>query len=171
MTQSNQRVQWLTDLIRLEILLWDRVDAGLKQEHGLPLSFFETLYLISQTPGGGLRIGDLAQRLRLTVGGTSKLADRIEAGGWIRRDADPADRRVSRLVLTPQGRRTLDAAIQTYATDLAATLDPVLSDSDQQHLHELVKRLLGPAAQNPGEKSPTTSQQRQATARGGVRRP
>jgi DNA-binding MarR family transcriptional regulator len=144
MSQPRQRVQWLTDLIRLEIQLWNRVDAGLKQEHGLPLSSFETLYMIFQAPGAALRIGDLAQRLNITVGGTSKLVDRIEADGWIRREADPADRRVSRVVLTPEGRRTLDAAYRTYATTLAGALDPVLAVSEQEHLHALVQRLLEP---------------------------
>jgi MarR family transcriptional regulator, organic hydroperoxide resistance regulator len=136
------RVQWLTDLVRLEIVLWDQIDARLRQQHALPLSYFETLYMVSRAPRTGLRIGDLAERLRITVGGTSKLADRIEAAGLIRRVADPADRRASRIVLTPAGRRTLASAIHTYSTDLAATLDPALTGAEQQQLHDLVRRLL-----------------------------
>jgi DNA-binding MarR family transcriptional regulator len=141
-TRGQQRVQWLTDLIRLEIMLWDRVDAALKRQHGLPLSSFETMYMIDQAPGAALRVGDLAQRMRVTAGAASKLADRIERTGWIRRDADPDDRRVSRLVLTDDGRSLLEAATRTYADDLAGALDPVLGDHDQQQLHDLVRQLL-----------------------------
>jgi MarR family transcriptional regulator, organic hydroperoxide resistance regulator len=140
--REQQRVQWLTDLIRLEIMLWDRIDAALKQQHDLPLSAFETMYMIDRAPGAALRVGDLAQRLRVTTGAASKLADRIERAGWIRRDADPADRRVSRLVLTGEGGTLLAAAVRTYAAELAGTVDPVLGDHDQQHLHDLVRRLL-----------------------------
>ena len=39
------RIQWLSDLIRLEIALWERIDTRLRQEHDLPLAFFESLLL------------------------------------------------------------------------------------------------------------------------------
>jgi hypothetical protein len=34
------RIQWLSDLIRLEIVLWVRIDSRLQEEHNLPLAFF-----------------------------------------------------------------------------------------------------------------------------------
>lgn len=143
---TTQRVAWLTDLIRLEIVLWDRVDGRLKREHGLPLSHFEVLDAVSGA--ADLRVGDLAQRLRITVGGASKLVDRVEAAGLVERVADPADRRASRLVLTPAGRRVLRAAVTTYEAALAAALDPALTGAEQEQLHDLVRRLMsfhGPA--------------------------
>src|SRR5438067_13582082 len=113
------RIQWLTDLVRLEITLWERIDRRLREAHGLPLAFFEALYFIARTRDGSLRVGDLARALRVTVGGTSKLADRIEAAGLLRRAPDAENRRASRLVLTPAGRLTLAAASQTYEAELA----------------------------------------------------
>jgi DNA-binding MarR family transcriptional regulator len=151
MTQPGSRVEWLTDLVRLEIVLWDQIDGRLKQDHDLPLAFFETLYMISRSAGMSLRIGDLAQRLRITVGGTSKLADRIQAAGLIRREPDPADRRASRVTLTPAGRHKLATAIRTYDADLTATLDAVLSDTEQRLMHDLVTRLLAAAGEDPFE--------------------
>jgi hypothetical protein len=53
------RIQWLSDLIGLEIALWDQIDTRLKQEHDLPLAFFESLYFIGQSRDGSLRVGDL----------------------------------------------------------------------------------------------------------------
>ncbi len=135
-------VQWLSDLIRLEIVLWERIDARLREKHDLPLSFFESLSFIARSRENGLRVGDLAQALGVTVGGTSKLVDRIERAGLIRREPDPDDRRASRATLTPSGRRTLAAAVKTYEAELASVLDAVLSRTEQQHLHSLVARLL-----------------------------
>ncbi len=135
-------VQWLSDLIRLEIVLWERVDAQLKEKHDVPLSYFESLYFISRSPDGRLRVGDLAQALGVTVGGTSKLVDRIERAGLIRREPDPDDRRASRVALTPNGRRRLAAAVKTYEAELASVLDAVLSRTEQKRLHHLVARLL-----------------------------
>lgn len=136
------RIEWLRDLISLEIVLWDRVDARLKEHHGLSLAFFESLYFIGRTPDGSLRVGALAQALRITVGATSKLVDRIEAAGLIRREVDADDRRASRVALTEAGKHKLAEASTTYAAELAAMLDATLSATEQQHLHSLVKRLL-----------------------------
>jgi DNA-binding MarR family transcriptional regulator len=135
-------VQWLSDLIRLEIVLWERVDARLREKHDLPLAFFESLDIVGHSPDGALRIGDLAQALRITVGGASKLADRIERAGLIRREPDPDDRRASRVALTESGRRTLAAAVETYEAELARILDAELSETEQRTMHDLVTRVL-----------------------------
>lgn len=140
--ERSGHVQWLSDLIRLEIVLWERVDARLREKHDLPLGFFESLYEIGRSPHGGVRIGDLAQALRITVGGTSKLADRIERAGLIRREPDPDDRRASRVSLTESGRRMLTAAVKTYEAELARILDRELDEEEQRAMHELVTRLL-----------------------------
>src|SRR3954447_9955347 len=105
--RNRSGVAWVTDLIRLEIALWDRVDARLRDSHELPLAFFESLLFISRAPGGSMRVGDLARALRVTVGGTSKLVDRIERAGLIARETDPDDRRASRVALTTAGKRKL----------------------------------------------------------------
>src|SRR5262245_60796391 len=136
------RIRWLSDLIRLEIVLWDRINARLKEEHDLSLAFFESLYFIGRTPDGSLRIGDLARALRITVGATSKLVDRIEAAGLIRRELDADDRRASRIALTEAGRQKLAESGTTYAAELATMLNATLSATEQQQLHTLVKRLL-----------------------------
>ena len=104
----------LSDLIRLEIALWDRINTRLRQEHDLSLAFFESLYFIGQSCDGSLRVGDLAWALRITVGATSKLVDRIKAAGLIRRELDVDDRCASRLVLTDAGKHKLANASTTY---------------------------------------------------------
>jgi DNA-binding MarR family transcriptional regulator len=135
-------VQWLSDLIRLEIVLWERVDARLREKHDLPLAFFEPLHFIGRSPDGGLRIGALARALKITVGGTSKLADRIERAGLVQREPDPDDRRASRVALTESGRRTIAAAAKTYEVELARILDAGLDREEQGTMHELVTRVL-----------------------------
>lgn len=136
------RIQWLSDLIRLEIALWDRIDARLKKEHGLPLAFFESLYFIGRSRDGSLRVGDLARALRVTVGGTSKVVDRIERAGLIRREPDGDDRRACRVVLTDDGKRKLAAASETYEAAMATVLDAALGADEQRRLHDLVTRML-----------------------------
>jgi DNA-binding MarR family transcriptional regulator len=135
-------VAWATDLIRLEIALWDRVDTRLRGSHELPLAFFESLLFISRARAGGMRVSELARALRVTVGGTSKLVDRIESAGLIARDVDPDDRRASRVTLTTAGKRKLTAATKTYDAEVAGILDGVLSAEEQRQMGDYVSRLL-----------------------------
>src|SRR2546430_14438040 len=81
-------VAWTSELIRLEIALWDRVNARLQESHELPLAFFEPLHVISRAREDSMRVGDLARELRITVGGTSQLVDRKEEVGLIARKQD-----------------------------------------------------------------------------------
>jgi DNA-binding MarR family transcriptional regulator len=143
-------VAWATDLIRLEIALWDRVDARLRESHELPLAFFESLLFISRASRGSMRVGDLARALRVTVGGTSKLVDRIESAGLIAREPDPGDRRASRVTLTTVGKRKLAAALKTYEAEVASILGGVLSPEEQQQMSDYVSRLLTSIDQGEG---------------------
>jgi DNA-binding MarR family transcriptional regulator len=135
-------VAWATDLVRLEIALWDRVDARLRGSHELPLAFFESLLFISRARQGSMRVGDLARALRVTVGGTSKLVDRIERAGLIARQPDPDDRRASRVALTTAGKRKLAAAVKSYEAEVAGILGGVLSPEEQRRMSDYVSRLL-----------------------------
>jgi DNA-binding MarR family transcriptional regulator len=135
-------VAWATELIRLEIALWDRVNARLQEAHELPLAFFEPLHLISRAREDSMRVGDLARGLRITVGGTSKLVDRIEEAGFISREPDPHDRRASRVALTTAGKRKLKAAVKSYDAEVASILRGVLSPEEQRQMSDYASRLL-----------------------------
>jgi DNA-binding MarR family transcriptional regulator len=88
-----------------------------------------------------MRVGDLARALRVTVGGTSKLVDRIERAGLIAREPDPDDRRASRVALTTAGKRKLTAALKTYEAEVAGILGGVLRPEEQQQMSDYVARL------------------------------
>jgi len=48
----------------------------------------------------GQRLKDLADELDMEIAPLGKLLDRLEAGGWVERKIDPADRRVTRVYKT-----------------------------------------------------------------------
>jgi len=105
-----------SDLVRLETELWDLLDQRLRRDHDLPLSWFEPMLVMDRVPD--CRVADIAQALSITVGGTSKLTDRIERAGWCRRRPNRHDARSSLLVLTPAGRRLLERARASFADEL-----------------------------------------------------
>jgi MarR family transcriptional regulator, organic hydroperoxide resistance regulator len=115
-----------SELVRLETELWDAVEGRLQKEHGVNLPTFEFLQVISRVPG--CRVQDIAARLSITVGGTSKIVDRIEAAGLCVRRANPGDRRSSIIELTPAGKRLLARVAVTVEDELRRLLGMALPE-------------------------------------------
>ena len=133
-------LRWLfNDLIRLEIELWNAVDARLKGEFGLPLTHFEPMSVIDRIPG--CRVYDIANELGITTGGTSKLVDRIEASGYCRRLPNPDDRRSSLLELTEEGRRLLAKAGAALDEELQRRLGSALPERTLRQFASTLTRL------------------------------
>ncbi len=90
------------------------VDAGLTPSQ----------YRIMKLAGaGGERSTRLAQRLAVAKPTLTATADGLVAAGYACRAAEPGDRRVVRLSLTPAGRAALDRADTAYADWLGPLLD------------------------------------------------
>ncbi|GAA2048172.1 MarR family winged helix-turn-helix transcriptional regulator [Williamsia deligens] len=126
-------------LVRVQILLWNAVDAELRREHDLPLTWFEPMRVIARR--GTARINDIVDDLVITAGGASKLVDRMQAAGLVRRTPDPADRRSARITLTTVGESTLSRAEQTARTTLDDTIG--ISDTDRRRLAATLDQIRG----------------------------
>jgi DNA-binding MarR family transcriptional regulator len=72
---------------------------------------------------GGERSTRLAQRLAVAKPTLTAVADGLVAAGYASRTAEPGDRRVVRLSLTPAGREALDRADVAYTAWLGRLLD------------------------------------------------
>ena len=126
-----------SDLVRLETELWDLVDRRLRKDHDLPLSWFEPMQVIDRVPH--CRVANIAEMLSITVGGVSKLVDRIERAGWCGRAPNPEDARSSVLALTRAGRRRLDAAQRSFENELEGWLGAALAPERLDSLASTVR--------------------------------
>ena len=104
------------ELIRFETELWDAVELQLWECHNLLLSWFEPMQVIERT--ANCRVSDIVSALSITVGGASKLVDRIEAAGFCRRRLDAADGRSSILELTAAGKKNSPTRAELLLTHL-----------------------------------------------------
>ncbi len=125
------------ELVRLETELWSAVETRLRSGHGIVLPTFQFLQVISRQPR--CRVHDIATELSITVGGTSKIVDRMEAAGLCARRANPGDRRSSIISLTPAGRQMLAGATATVDDELRLRLGQVPARS----LAQLIRTLTG----------------------------
>ncbi len=128
-----------SELIRLETELWDLVETRLRRDHDLALSWFEPMQVIDSTPN--CRVIDIAEALSITIGGTSKLVDRIEHAGWCQRSPNPDDGRSSTIELTRAGRRLLTAAQRTLDDEIGVRLGETLSTSELQSFAATIRKL------------------------------
>lgn len=128
-----------SDLVRLEIELWEALDRRLRATHGVGLGSFEIMQIVAATPC--CRVYDIARQLSITVGGTSKAVDRIEACGHVVRRSNPDDRRSSIIELTPAGEQLLAEAGAVVDAELEARLGAVLSERSLDEFHGLIAKL------------------------------
>lgn len=94
----------------------------LQERHGLGLSEYRALQILSRSPGSELRMQALAAHLRLNQSSVSRMVERLERAGFAIRDLCPDDKRGVYTVLTDKGRACLENAEPDYDTALAASL-------------------------------------------------
>jgi MarR family transcriptional regulator, organic hydroperoxide resistance regulator len=139
-------------LVRFETELWNAVDARLCDDFDLPLSRLEPMQVIARRPS--CRVNDIAEELSITIGGTSKLVDRIEAAGYCIRRANPDDGRSSVIELTAAGRRVLAKAIKAFEGELESRIGSAVSARSLQQLHSgIVKLRAANASVDEGQRS------------------
>lgn len=111
----------LAALVRFEIDLWNAVELRLREvDRAVSLGRHGILEIAAGVDGA--RVQDISEGVRITVSAASRLVDRMEADGLLRRRPDPEDRRSSRILLTESGREAL--AVTGPAID--AALEDVL---------------------------------------------
>jgi DNA-binding MarR family transcriptional regulator len=108
----------------------------------LPLSSFEVLLHLSRQPKRRMRLSALAESVVLTQSGLSRLLDRLEKAGWVRREPYPADGRGSYAVLTAEGLALTQEAEVTHLRALRANFLDHLTDEDRVTLARIWERLL-----------------------------
>lgn len=126
-------------VVRLETELWNRVDAAVQSGHGVPLTWLEILQTIDAKPG--CRVLDITRTLAITVGGASKIVDRVERAGLCHRVPNPADARSNTIGLTDAGARLLAEATTTFERTLGDLIGSAAPASELERLTASVQRL------------------------------
>ena len=101
-------------MLRVHSAVTKALDADLVREHGLSLSSYEVLLFLADSPGGQLRMSELADRVLLSRSGLTRLVDRMESDGLLRRERCPDDARGWLATITPRGRELFARARRTH---------------------------------------------------------
>ena len=106
-----------------------------------PLAWYDVLWAIRGAPGRRIRMAELASRLTISRGGLTKLADRLENAGLIRREPADDDRRGLYAVLTAEGNTLLRRMWPVYARALRETIVMAISDQEAAQIAAALERL------------------------------
>lgn len=121
----------------------EQLQRELLRERGLPLAWYELLMRLAAGPGGRLRMQELADRMQLSKSGLTRLADRLEIAGLVRREVCPSDRRGTYAAITDQGLATLREAAPVHLAGVRRHfLDP-LTTAQLKSLEETLGELRG----------------------------
>ncbi len=137
-------------MLRAHAALTKALDADLDTAHRLPLSSYEVLLYLNDAEDGRMRMRDLAASVILSRSGLTRLADRLEREGLIRRESCPSDARGAFAVLTPAGAAKLAAARQTHLAGVRSLFLEHFSDAELDALGDAWDRVVPGAASAPG---------------------
>lgn len=123
--------------------LWNTLEEAMQKRCGLNLTAYELLLAVEEAGEPGLRMSDLAARLRYTSGGLTRLADKLQQQGLIERERSQADGRGFQIHLTARGRQQLRRIHVEHLRDVRSLFLSRLNDQEQQQLVAIWEKLSG----------------------------
>ncbi len=126
-----------TSVMRAQQIVSTAVDRALRP-FGLTFARYEVLMLLCFARDGALPITRVGERLMVHPTGITKLVDKLEEHGLVRREANPSDRRGTLACVTPAGR---DLAREASQAVTSVRFGADLGDEDLEALVALVRRM------------------------------
>jgi DNA-binding MarR family transcriptional regulator len=121
-----------------------RLDADLRQEHGLTFGAYDVLLRLARAPGHSLRMSELADRVMLSPSGLTRMVDRLARAGLVERDSFQGDARVTMARLTDSGRRVLRKAARTHLRGIREHFTARLTDVQLRNAASALETIAGP---------------------------
>jgi DNA-binding MarR family transcriptional regulator len=128
--------------LRSHAVVTRRLEGDLLAEQRLPLASYDVLVQLVEAPQRRLRMSELAERVLLSRSGLTRLVDRMEREGLVRREACEDDARGLYTVVTDAGVDRLRAASPTHLRGVSEYAVGRLDDREAEQLSALLSRIL-----------------------------
>lgn len=119
---------------------WEKL---LEDACGIPALHFHVLQTLASAPDGRLRLLDLAEAVRHSQSGTTRLVDRLEKENLVARHSCESDRRVIWAMLLDKGKSVYEQALPVWNEFLEDHLRKGLTFEEADTLHSLLIKLQG----------------------------
>jgi DNA-binding MarR family transcriptional regulator len=138
---SKEAVRAWARLIRVEQALLQRVEKDIKSAGLPPLEWYDVLLELDRADDGRLRHRELHPRLLLAKYNLSRLIDRMEAEGLVRREPCEDDARGADIAITRKGRALRRRMWPVYEAAIDRHFASKLSQVDVGVLCRLLQNL------------------------------
>ena len=136
---------WRLAVWRQFLLSHARVVRTLEQElqdgAQMPLVWYDVLLQLVEAPQRRLRMAELADRLLMSRSGLTRMIDRLQTEGLVRREPSPDDARGMYTVLTDAGLMALRAAAPVHLSGVQSHWLALFSDAELRELGGLLSRV------------------------------
>lgn len=126
-------------VVRAATTVLQAVEADLKQAGLPPLSWYDLLLELHRAGPAGLRPVQLQREMLIPQYNLSRLLDRVERAGYVRRTPCDEDGRGQIAVIEPAGRTLLERMWAVYRTSLAREFGSHLTVEQAALLADLLK--------------------------------
>lgn len=122
------------------LALIDVLDNNFEHDSGFPVQWYDVLVHIEDAPEG-LRMNDIAGRILYSKSGLTRVVDRMEKEGLVRRVVPENDRRSIFVVQTDKGREAMTRARRQHHDWIAEHFSRPLADTDIKALTRALEKL------------------------------
>ncbi len=119
------------------------------QQHGLQLSEYEIISMLSESPSHRLRMSELATMVVQSRSRLTHTASRLEKRGWVTRQPCEFDRRGVELVLTKEGAKRVVLASMAHVESVRRHLVDLMEPEQFAALGRAMARVQSALAEAP----------------------
>lgn len=129
-------------LVRAQQALLERVEADLKAAELPPLGWYDVLLELNREENGQLRQYEISDKVLLSKYNCSRLLDRLEKEGLVKRSSCKEDRRGANVAITKEGKALLKKMWPVYERAIGEYFARYLSEAEVAQVAELMERLI-----------------------------
>src|SRR5215218_421073 len=122
------------------LALHDVLNAELERDAGIPTRWYDLLVHLEDEPRG-LRMNELAERILYSKSGFTRVVDRMEDAGLVRRERPENDRRSILVFLTDKGAETMEQARRHHRHAIEQHFSRHLAESDIKALTRALEKV------------------------------
>ena len=122
------------------LALLDVLDTELEEAAGIPQRWYDVLVHLEESPDG-IPMNELADRILYSKSGFTRVVDRMEEAGLVRRVRPEHDRRSILVVLTDKGTETMERARLHHRDGIDRHFSQHLTDADIKALTRALEKV------------------------------
>jgi len=122
------------------LALIDLLDTELEQAAGIPQRWYDVLVHLEESPKG-IPMNELAERILYSKSGFTRVVDRMEEEGLVRRVRPEHDRRTILVVLTDKGTETMEHARRHHRDGIERHFSQHLTQTDIKALTRALEKI------------------------------